>query len=254
MVAILNRCHGCGNQLLDSDKFCSRCGVERSKPTEAALEAMNPQPPGGMAWSYRIPLLNNKFTWIRWGWTAFWSGLGLSLPLTALILAMFGEFSGDGAVFALKLFLVIAAIPAGTVLVVGLFAALISGNGIASRTTLTPQGCVVSIKEEGVTGAVENVAFLLGSKYQSAREAGGAAAILLPNEGDTEWGKVAKVEFDPRRRVITLRRRWHNPLRLYAPGERFPEAVRYVREHVPASAIPTPRPGGGSGRPVGRVA
>ncbi|MEP7216252.1 MAG: hypothetical protein ABI782_08365 [Anaerolineaceae bacterium] len=175
------------------------------------------------------------------GWAAFWAGIGTSVPLTALLLAMFGDASASGIVFGVKLFVVLAVIPILTVLGLGLFGALLSGNGVVSRITLTPEGCAVAVKEQGLLGSIENVALTVGSSYANSRSTASAVVALLASEGDTKWKDVRRVEADARRHVISLRRRWHNPLRLYVPSEQFQETAQFVQAHVPR-----PSPAGGS--------
>lgn len=239
MVAILDRCHSCGTRLADVDKFCSGCGAPRPVPGEAALERLNPQPPGGIAWSYRIPILNNRYTWIRWGWAAFWFGLPFAALLTTILVLIVGEASTDGVVLATKLFVAIALVCAAIVIGLGIIAALLSGNRVASRATLTPEGCTLTVKSEGVVDAMESVAGAF-TGYDSARSTGNAMTLLLPGDGDTRWDKVRGVTVDPKRRVITLHRRWHNPLRLYVPADQFDAVATYVQRHVPPAAA-TPR-------------
>jgi hypothetical protein len=194
-----------------------------------------PAPDDGLAWSYRIPILNNRYVWIRWGWAALAFGAGSAAVLGTLLVVMFAGGNG-GVTFAVKVYAAIALIAGLGVVALGLFAALAVANGLTTRFTLSAQGAAATTSESA-PGDVENAALLLGGSFKGARDISAAASLLLPPSGETKWKDVRRAEFDERRHVITLRRRWHHPLRLYVPPERFSEAAAFARDHVAPAAL-----------------
>jgi len=189
----------------------------------------------GLTWSYSIPILNNRYVWIRWGWAALAFGVGFAAVLGTLLVVMFASGNG-GVMFAVKVYAAIALIAGLGVVGCGIFAALAVANGVTTRFTLSSQGAVATTSES-VEDSVESAALLLGGSFKRARDISTAASLLLPSSGEAKWKDVRRAEFDERRHVITLRRRWHHPLRLYVPPERFSEAAAFARDQVPPTAL-----------------
>lgn len=233
MGAVVDRCHACGTRRAGDERLCAKCGSELSAlPPKPELP---PAPVDGLTWSYSIPILNNRYVWVRWGWTALAFGAGFAALLGTLLVVMFASGNG-GVMFAMKVYVVIALIAALAVLALGLFAALAVGNGVTSRFTLSSQGAVATTTEN-VSDSVESAALLLGGSFKRARDISTTASLLLPSSGEAKWKDVRRAEFDERRHVITLRRRWHHPLRIHVPPERFSEAAAFVRDQVPTTAL-----------------
>ena len=197
-----------------------------------------PEPEGGMAWDYRIPVVNNRYTWIRWGWVAVALAAVFVIPI-GILAVMYGGSNG-GAFFAVKLCAIVGIIAGATVVGLGLFSALGVSNDMMTRFALSPEGVVGRISKVE-QASIQGAAWFLTTNAQTAQRNAQIAELLLPTGGDAKWKDVRRVQFDEPRHVITLRRRWHNPLRIYAPAARFGAASTFVREHVPASALPAAR-------------
>jgi len=234
MVALVDRCHACGT-LRDGQevKFCAKCGAEL--PVAPAPE---PVPAGGIAWNYRIPVINNRYVWVRWCWAAFATGMGFGIVLGTLIVVMFGgsDQYGGAVAFAVRIYLALGLIPAAVVIVCGLLAALVVSNDVSTRFELSPRGVVAQMSRQDSAG-IQDAAWFLTRNARNASQAVQIASLLLPSGGNTQWKDVRRAEFDEVRRVITLRRRWHSPFRIYLPEQRFAEVAAYVREHLPSPAL-----------------
>jgi hypothetical protein len=192
------------------------------------------EPDDGLAWDYRIPILNNRYVWARWGWAALAFGAGFALVLgTPLVVAFAG--GNGGCIFAVKVYAAIALIAGMGVVGLGMFAAVAVANGLTARFTLNAERAV-AVASEGVSDSVEGAASMLGGSSRQVQNLTAAAALLLPQSGEAKWRDVRRAVFDERRHVITLRRRWPGSLRVYAPPERFTEAAAFVRAHLPTSA------------------
>ncbi|MBI2913547.1 MAG: hypothetical protein HYY03_06470 [Chloroflexi bacterium] len=196
--------------------------------------APSPAPADGLAWSYRIPILNNRYVWVRWGWAALAFGLGFAIALGTPLVVFFAGANG-GVGFALKVYAAIALTAGLGVVGLGLFAALAVANGVTTRFTLSSQGAAATTSESA-SESVENAALFWGGSSPQVRNLVAAASLLLPSSGEAKWEDVRRAQFDERRHVITLRRRWHHPLRLYVPPERFSEAAAFARDHVAPTA------------------
>lgn len=233
MVAIVDRCHGCGTKRRSMEqRFCAKCGAEL--PTAPEPEA--PPPAGGLAWNYRVPIINNRYAWVRWGWAALAFGGGFAAVLGTLIVVMFAANNG-GVGFAIKVYLAIGLISGAVVIGAGFLSALGVGNDLAMAFALSPEGAMARVSEEEME-SIENAASFFAGRTADAQQNAQIAALLLPPDGDAKWKDVRRVQFDEARRVITLRRRWHNPLRLYVPAERWDSAAAYVRSHTTSGAEP----------------
>ena len=233
MGAVVDRCHACGTRRAGDERLCVKCGSELpALPPEPAPE---PRPGEGLAWRHRIPILNNRYVWVRWGWAAFAFGGGFAAVLGTLLVVMFAGANG-GVAFAVKVYAVIALIAGLGVVGLGLFAALAVANGVTTRFTLSSQGAAATTSESA-SDSVESAVSFLGGSSQRVRDITAAASLLLPSSGEAKWKDVRRAEFDERRHVITLRRRWHHPLRLYLPPERFSEAAAFARDQVPTTAL-----------------
>lgn len=151
------------------------------------------------------------------------------------LVVMFANGNG-GVMFPVRLYVAIALIAGLSVVGLGLFAALAVANGVTTRFTLSPHGAAATTSE-GASDSVEHAAWFLGGGSRQVRDITAAASLLLPSSGEAKWKDVRRAQFDERRHVITLRRRWHHPLRVYVPPERFSDAASFVRDHVPATAL-----------------
>lgn len=233
MSKVRDRCHDCGAKRTAEAKFCTKCGA--GLPAWAELEPGGPtEPAGGMAWECRIPVITNRYTWIRWGWMAAAFGTGFALVLGVPLMIAFG--SRDEAATMTKVVVAIFALAALVVLGLGLMAGVLCGNGVRAAYTFEPEGMRLVTRIGGFMDRAENVALAMGQGFTEAHQTAGAFEAMLPGDNDAKWAKVRAVQFDERRRVITLRRKWHNPVRVYVPADRWPAAVAYVREHVPRLA------------------
>ena len=230
MSAVAERCHACGAPRAgDGQRFCTKCGS--ALPASSA----DPEPTDGLAWSYRIPMLNNRYVWVRWAWAALGFGVGVAIVLGTPLVMMFASGNG-GVAFAVKLYAVIALITGLVVVGSGVFAALAVANGVTTRFTLNSERALATTSDD-VEDSVESAALFLGGSFDQASDISAAAALLLPSSGEVKWKDVRRAEFDDARHVITLRRPWHHPLRLYVPQEHFSDAASFVRDHVPAPAV-----------------
>lgn len=231
MVAILDRCHGCGTKRRSmEERFCAKCGAELPKPPPPGA----PPPAGGLAWNYRVPIITNRYAWVRWGWASLAFGGGFAAVLGTLIVVMFAGTSG-GVGFAIKVYLAIGLISAAVVVGAGFLAAVGTGNDLAMAFALSPEGAVARISDREIEG-IENAAWLFAGSARDAQQNAQIAALLLPPDGDAKWKDVRRAQFDEARRVISLRRKWHNPLRLYVPADRWDEVAAYVRAHATSAA------------------
>src|SRR3990172_8947855 len=108
----------------------------------AVALSRDPEPSMGLAegltWSHRIPILNNRYVWVRWGWAALAFGLGFSIVLGTPLVVVFAGANG-GVAFALKVYVAIVLIAGLAVVGLGLFAAVVVANGVTSRFSLSPQ-------------------------------------------------------------------------------------------------------------------
>jgi hypothetical protein len=238
MVAVIYRCHQCGTpRASDEQLVCAKCGAELPVPP-----VPEPAPDGGIAWTYRIPLLNNPYIWRQWAWTALAVGGGFAAVIGTFIVAVYGDSDANGIAFGAKVYAALGLIPGLMVIGYGLFAALGVSFGVTTRFALSPDGVVGRISKDA-EGSIESSAWLFAGNTQDAQRNAQLASLLLPSGCDAKWKDVRRAEFDEHRNVITLRRRWHFPVRIYVPAARFAEAVAFVREHLPATArgVP-PRP------------
>ncbi len=194
----------------------------------------SPEVAEGLAWSYRIPILNNRYVWVRWGWAALAFGAGFAIVLGTPLVVLFADGNG-GVGFAVKVYAAIGLISALAVVGLGLFAAVAVANGVSARFSLSPQGAVATTSESA-SESVENAASFWGGSSPQVHNLVAAASLLLPSSGEAKWKDVRRAEFDERRHVITLRRRWPYSLRIYVPPERFSEAATFVRERAAVSA------------------
>jgi hypothetical protein len=192
-------------------------------------------PGDGLAWSYRIPILNNRYVWRRWGWAALAFAVGFATVLGTPLVAMYAGANG-GVMFGVKVYAAIALIAGLTVVGLGLFSALAVANGVNTRFTLSPDGAAAATSASA-SDSVESAALFLSGSSQTLRNISAAASLLLPSSGEAKWKDVRRAELDERRRVITLQRRWPNSLRIYVPPERFSDAASFVRDHVPAAKL-----------------
>lgn len=233
MVAIVERCHGCGTKRRSMEqRFCAKCGAE----LPSAPEPEAPPPSGGLAWNYRVPIINNRYAWVRWGWAALAFGGGFAAVLGTLIVVMFAANNG-GVGFAIKVYLAIGLISGAVVIGAGFLSALGAGNDLAMAFALGPEGAMARVSEEEME-SIENAGSFFAGRTADAHQNAQIAALLLPPDGDAKWKDVRRAQFDDARRVITLRRRWHNPLRLYVPAERWDCIAAYVRSHTTSGAEP----------------
>ena len=120
MTAVADRCHACGKRRTGDESLCERCGS--ALPALAAEPEAPPEPANGLAWSHRIPIVNNRYVWIRWGWAAVAFAVGFALVLGTPLVVAFGSTSG-GMGFAVRLYVAIAIIAGLVVIGCGLFAA-----------------------------------------------------------------------------------------------------------------------------------
>ena len=230
MTAVTDRCHACGARRAGSERLCGKCGSDL--PDVPADTVSTPAPADGLGWSYRIPIVNNRFVWIRWGWAAVAFGAGFALVLGTPLVVAFSSTSG-GVAFAVKLYAAIALLAAAVVIACALYAALGVSNAVTTRFALRPHGAVATTSE-GASNNVEQAVLAIGGSFAQTRNLSAAASLLLPSSWEAAWKDVRRAEFDESRHVITLRRRWHHPVRLYVPPERFDDAAAFVRAHVPA--------------------
>jgi len=233
MVAVKTRCHACGQPRAESDQTCSKCGqplpaFEAGTPVANALA----EPPGGMAWAYRIPILNNRYSWIRWGWAALWFGLGFALALGVPLTVAFGSTDPDDLRGIAMLFGGTFVAVVLIVLGMGIWAGLVSGNHVEAAFVLEAEGLSVHTRDEGFLERAEQISLVLGSSFTEASRTAGGFEAMLPGDVSARWAQVRSADFDEGTSVITLHRRWHNPIRVYVPRERFAEASAYVRSHA----------------------
>lgn len=233
MVAIKNRCHACGQPRAEADETCAKCGqplppIESEAPASDAVA----EPPGGMAWAYRIPILNNRYTWIRWGWAAFWFGIGFALAIGVPLTIAFGSTDSSDVRQMVLLFAGTFIVVVLVVLGMGAWAAIVSGNHVGAVFALEPDGLHVRTHNDGFLGRAEQISLVLGSSFSEARRTAGGFEAMLPGDVTARWAQVRSADFNERTSVITLHRRWHNPARIYVPRERFSEASAYVRSHA----------------------
>lgn len=232
MVAIVDRCHSCGTKRRSmEERFCHKCGAGLP---EAPPEMARP-PADGIAWSRAVPIINNRYLWIRWGWAALYFGAGFAVLLGTPLVVLYAEGNG-GAGFAIKLFLVLGLVAAAVVIGAALFAAVSVGNRLMMAFVLSPVSAAARTSGKELEG-VESAALLFAPGSRDARNSAQAAALLLPPEGEAKWKDVRRVQFDAPRCVITLRRRWRHPLRLYVVPGRWTEAEAFVREHASPAAV-----------------
>lgn len=185
-----------------------------------------------MAWAYRIPILNNRYTWIRWGWAALWFGLGFALALGIPLAIAFG--STEPADVRAIAYLVVGTFGAVALIVLGMgaWAAIVAGNHVGAVFVLAPEGVSVRTRDEGLLERAEDIALVFGSSFAEARRGAAGLEAMLPGDSSAGWAKVRSVDFNSATSVITLHRRWHNPVRIYVPRDRFAEASAYVRIHA----------------------
>ncbi len=233
MRVVGERCHACEARLAGDERFCVKCGAEL--PASPPSPEPSPGPVEGLAWSYRIPMLTNRYVWGRWWWAALGFGAGLAIVLGTPLVVMFADGNG-GIAFAVKLYSAIAIIAGLSAIGLGIFSALVVANGVTTCFTLYSLGALATTSDD-VEDRVEIGASFLGGSFDQASEISAAALLLLPATGEVKWKDVRRVELDESRHVITLRRPWHHPLRLYVPQEHFSGAVSFVRDHVTELAV-----------------
>lgn len=233
MVALTNRCHACGQLRLETDQTCSKCGRALPPIADEAPATDRPaEPAGGMAWSYRIPILNNRYTWIRWGWAALWFGLGFAFALGIPLTIAFGSTDPGDVRQIVLLFAGTFVLVVLIVLGMGVWAGIVSGNHVAAAFVLDPDGISVRTRSESFLERAEQISLVLGSSYSGARRSAGGFEAMLPGDVSARWQQVRSADFNEGTSAITLHRRWHNPIRIYVPRERFAEASAYVRSHA----------------------
>ena len=228
MVAVVDRCHQCGTRRASVEQqFCEKCGSE--------LPAPEAGPADGMAWDYRIPLLDNRYTWIQWGWTALIAAVATSASLATLVVVASGSGPSEGMGYLLKVYVAAGLIAGATIIGYGLFAALGVGFGITIRFGLGPEG-VLGVVTKKSAASLDSTAWMLTGNARTAQRNQQISALLLPSGCDAKWKDVRRAGLDEARHVITLRRRWHLAVRVYVPAKRFGEAAAFVRSHLPSSA------------------
>lgn len=243
MVAVTDRCHACGTRRAPSDQFCERCGQPLPEFRAPSTDPSGfEQTPAGLTWVYRIPVVTNRYTWIKWGWVSLWTWVGLTTAAIALLILLAPSHGKDPMVLV-RLAGALAFVATCLIVALGLFGALVAGGGVQARYALDSRGVAISGPMPG-SGEGMLMAFTDPRSAQSTAET--ARALLPSNDGSARWDSVRRVEFDDTRHVISLRRRWHHPLRIYVPTEHFQEVGAFVRTRFSTtrggSALPSPPP------------
>lgn len=181
----------------------------------------------GLAWTARIPLINNRF--MLWDFAKVIVISTASLWLLVLLVSLVTDPS-DPVLLPWQL----PVLCAGILAVLFVIACLLMGNGYSARFLIDGEGVHWDSgpKEKKVNRAVAVVGALAGSP-----QAAGAGLLAASEEtGSIPWSTIRRVNVHPRQRVISIRNSWRVVVRLYVPVESWESAVARVQAGVAATA------------------
>jgi hypothetical protein len=177
----------------------------------------------GLAWTARIPLLNNRF--MLWDFGKVIVISAASLWLLVLAVSLFNDPS-DPVLLPWQ----VPVVCAGILAVLLVIACLLMGNGYTARFLIDGAG-VHWDSGPNVNRAVTVVGTLAGSP----RTAGAGLLAASEETGAIPWSKIGRVNIHPGQRVISVRNSWRVVVRLYVPVESWESAVARVQAGVAAS-------------------
>jgi hypothetical protein len=172
-----------------------------------------------ITWTYRMPILNNRF--IMWDMVRV---VLLSAVLSYAVLIIMGLlFEGELVLMPLAFMALIT----GIVFVAFLIAGVLLGNHLNLWFGVGPAGIAwASGKREKTVNRIATVAGILGGSASTT----GAGLLATANESGTlPWSDVYRAIEYSDRRVITIRNSWRSVVRLYCTPENW-DGVRAVVE------------------------
>lgn len=184
-------------------------------PTVSA-DAIRP----GLAWSTRIPLINNRFIW--WDFAKVIVISTVSLWVLVFLASLLIE--PDSPVL---LPWQLPALCAVIITAMFVLACILMGNGYSARFLLDGDGVHWDSgpKEKSINRAVAVAGALAGSPATA-----GAGLLAASEEtGAIEWRRIARANIHPGPKVISIRNGWRVVVRLYVTAESWDAVVARVQ-------------------------
>jgi hypothetical protein len=193
--------------------------VPAGPPNERAVAL--PHDADALTWSYRIPLINNRF--ILWD---YFRALAATFAIVIAIILGLVIFTEDVRLRDLAGMELVLPGVFGVFLIVSLIAALILGNHFNATFTLDKDGVVFETGgRERTIGRLGLVLAILSGRPGLA----GAGLVAASREVERHaWNEVRRVRVYRGPRVVCLSDSWHCFMRLYCPPDLFDEVVQRV--------------------------
>jgi hypothetical protein len=192
-----------------------------------------------LSWTRSIPIVNNRYMLIHWGWACLLFG-GIFTVVFAAGAAAFAPGTSYSLDTLVRIYVVLLLVISGAILGLGLFGALSVGNKLTAHFTLNAQGAKSDYGD--YSQQISSLARLFGEKGSNASSTAGTAEMMLLQSGYYEWKDIRGATFDAQRSVITLHRGWHRKLLLFATAENYQQVSALVQSHVTPRPAAAPRP------------
>jgi hypothetical protein len=177
-----------------------------------------------ISWDISIPLINNPFV--------FRASLQLCLITGLVTTVLFGSiFIITGEPDVLKSLLTIMAMIIAGLWILMLLVMIISfGNRMEMHFTIDKGRvtCVVTSKRSKLANRLLIVLGLLAQKPGAV----GSGVIAISRESQSiEWNRVRLVQYDEKRKVISLRNRWRSLIPIFCLPENYDEVAGSIKEY-----------------------
>lgn len=171
-------------------------------------------------WTYRVPILNNRF--MMWDMVRVVVISALLGYLTIIVMGLL--FAGELVLMPFAFMALIS----GIVFVAYLLAGVLLGNHINLWFGVGPAGVAwASSKREQ---RINRAAAMIGVLGASASTAGTGMLAIATESGALPWADVYRAIEYPDRRVITIRNSWRSVVRLYCTPENWDSVCAVVEE------------------------